>query len=212
METNILFFGGSFNPIHNGHLIIARIMKENIGADQVIFMPNGNPPNKEEKISALDKLGMVAKAISDDNDFFFDDYELKKETPSYTLETIKYIKKKYWIEEPHWIIGPDNLEDLKNWHKIDELVEECVFVMGCNHEDTFNILSCDFPPHAKWYNLPQFKDSPFYKKMKLKVIKIPFIDIRSTEVRKRLSSGLSVRHMIPDEVEKYIREYGLYYG
>ncbi len=151
---------------------------------------------------------MVALAVHGETDFFYDGHEVKKETPSYTLETIKYIQETYNIKKPKWLIGPDNLEDLKKWHKPDELVEECTFVIGGPKELGYQ-LTCGIHP-SKWYSLPQFKDFPFYSKMEIITVVIPTIEIRSTIIRERMKKGLSIRNMVPDEVEKYIRANGLY--
>ena len=196
-KKKILLFGGTFNPIHNGHLIVARYMAEKLEIGRVSFVPNGLPPHKDKVVSKEHRLEMLKIAMLNDLGFYYSSYELQKLTPSYAIETVRHYKEVHQdrIDKPYWMIGPDNIDDIKNWHKIDELKKECVFVAGIS-----SMTTCAF----------QNVHERTFEGFDIKTVIIPHIDIRSTDIRERVSKGLSIRHYVPDAVEEYIRENGLY--
>ncbi|WP_342626060.1 nicotinate (nicotinamide) nucleotide adenylyltransferase [Peptoniphilus timonensis] len=110
-------FGGSFNPIHYGHLMICEYIKEEMGLDKVIFIPTGNPPHKEIEVSAKDRYEMVKTAISPNPDFDISDIETTRVKLSYTVDTIRELKEIYKEEKLYFIIGMDSLFQLKTWKK-----------------------------------------------------------------------------------------------
>lgn len=202
-KKKILLFGGTFNPIHNGHLIVARHMAEKIGVDKIVLVPNGKSPLKNNVIPKNHRYEMLKLAVlaGENNDPLFDisTYELEKLTPSFTLETIRYFKRtlKDTIDKPYFMVGPDKLKELVNWYKIDELVKECVFVVGISAltTDAFHML-------ATYKSL--------FPNMEVETVIIPHIDIRSTEIRERVKDGLSIRNYVPNTVVEYIRDNGIY--
>jgi len=200
-KKKILLFGGTFNPIHNGHLIVSRYIGEQLGMNKVVIIPNGHPPHKEKSISSTHRYNMIKAAVSegDNVDTFFDicRYEIEKKTPSYAIETVRYFKRTLGdtIDQPYWVIGPDNVDDIKNWYKIDELKKECIFVVGVN-----------IPTISAFQSTHQRTLEGF----DIKTVIIPHIDIRSTDIRDRVKQGLLIRHYVPDAVEEYIGENGLY--
>ena len=195
----VLCFGGTFNPIHNGHLIVARIMAEDIGADKVIIIPNGVPPHKDSVLSIPHKVAMMERAISGDPLFELSKYEVDKATPSYTIETVRFMRLCQGDDaEIYWMIGPDNITDLVNWYKIEELVKECIFVAGSAGKEVSK---------AQRYAIDSW---PFVDDLYLGLIDIPHLDIRSTTIRERIQEGLSIRHYVPDAVADYIRKHELY--
>lgn len=204
-KKKILLFGGTFNPIHNGHLIVARIMAEAMGMNKVVLIPNGDPPHKEKVISKTHRYEMLKRAIragkNDDPLFDICRYEIEKLTPSYAIKTIRYFKKTLGdtIDKPYWMIGPDNLQDLKNWYKIDELAKECIFLVGIGPYNSPELFS--------WVGN---KAKEFHEKFDIQTVVIPNLDIRSTDIRNRVKKGLSIRHYVPDAVEEYIRDNGIY--
>lgn len=199
-KHKILLFGGTFNPIHNGHLIISMCAAEAIRADKVCIIPNGIPPHKDSVLSLHHKVEMLKLAIENDKFFEINRYEIEKTTPSYTLETVRFIKMCMGdtIDKPYVLIGPDNLPDLINWYKIEELVKECIFVVGS--PDGIDVAIWDMV--RRW---------PFYPDLdELFIAPIPQIDIRSRNIRKRISEGLSIKYFVPETVERYIAKHGLY--
>ena len=123
-------FGGSFNPIHYGHLMICEYIKEEMGLDKVIFIPTGNPPHKDLELSAEDRYEMVRLAISPNPDFEISDIETTRVEKSYTVDTIRELKKIYKEEKLYFLIGLDSLFQLKTWMKIGDLSQEIEFVVA----------------------------------------------------------------------------------
>ncbi len=235
-KKKLLLFGGTFSPIHNAHLIIARSVAEKLGINRVVLIPNGIPPHKKISVNPMYKYEMIKLAIQNESLFDTTTYEIDKRTPSYTIETVRGYKHALGddIDKPYWLIGPDNLESLHTWYKIDELIKECIFVC-CGDKDLkiaysvgpkittpmpqeeMNFLGMEHQPYKEdqkfvwhWADLPAHKDYPIYKEMNIKFLEIPTLDIRSTDIRERISKGLSVKYLVPNAVENYIKLNKLY--
>ena len=194
-------FGGSFNPIHYGHLMICEYIKEEMGLDKVIFIPTGNPPHKDLGVSAEDRYEMVKLAISPNPDFEISDIETTRVNLSYTVDTIRKLKKIYKEEKLYFLIGLDSLFQLKTWKKIGDLSQEIEFVValrpGYIDKEEIN-REIDF-----------LRDS-FGTRINL--IKTPLYEISSTDLRDRIHEGKSLRYLIPKKVLDYIEESGFYKG
>lgn len=194
-------FGGSFNPIHYGHLMICEYIKEEMGLDKVIFIPTGNPPHKDLGVSAEDRYEMVRLAISPNPDFEISDIETTRVNLSYTVDTIRELKKIYKEEKLYFLIGLDSLFQLKTWKKIGYLSQEIEFVVALrpgyiNKEEIDNEID--------------FLRENFGTKINL--IKTPLYEISSTDLRDRIHQGKSLRYLIPKKVLDYIEESGFYKG
>lgn len=192
-------FGGSFNPIHYGHLMICEYIKEEMGLDKVIFIPTGNPPHKDLEVSAEDRYEMVRLAISPNPDFEISDIETTRDKMSYTVDTIRELKKIYREEKLYFLIGLDSLFQLKTWMKIGDLSQEIEFVValrpGYLDKDEIN------------------KEIDFLREnfgTKINLIKTPLYEISSTDLRDRIREGKSLRYLIPKKVLDYIEESGFY--
>lgn len=183
--------GGTFNPIHNGHLIIARYAKEQYKLDRVIFMVSGNPPHKKDNhiTDAKIRFEMTRLALEKDKDLEACDYEVNRKEYSYTANTLEYLKSLYPDDEIYFIIGGDSLRDFPKWYKPERITELCT------------ILVYPRPGVDTDKEIDDIKNK--YGK-EVKKIHAPVFEISSTEIRKRLEEGKSVRHFIPDNVlEKY---------
>ena len=194
-------FGGSFDPIHYGHLMICEYIKEEMGLDKVIFIPTGNPPHKDLGVSAEDRYEMVRIAISPNPDFEISDIETTRVNLSYTVDTIRELKKIYKEEKLYFLIGLDSLFQLKTWKKIGDLSQEIEFVVALrpgyiNKEEIDNEID--------------FLRENFGTKINL--IKTPLYEISSTDLRDRIHEGKSLRYLIPKRVLDYIEESGFYKG
>lgn len=194
-------FGGSFNPIHYGHLMICEYIKEEMGLDKVIFIPTGNPPHKEIGVSAKDRYEMVRLAISPNPDFEISDIETTRVNLSYTVDTIRELKKIYKEEKLYFLIGLDSLFQLKTWKKIDDLSQEIEFVVA---------LRPGYIDKEEINREIDFLRENFGTKINL--IKTPLYEISSTDLRKRIHEGKSLRYLIPKKVLDYIEESGFYKG
>lgn len=192
-------FGGSFNPIHYGHLMICEYIKEEMGLDKVIFIPTGNPPHKELELSAEDRYEMVRLAISPNPDFEISDIETTRVKKSYTVDTIRELKKIYKEEKLYFLIGLDSLFQLKTWMKIGDLSQEIEFVVALR------------PGYLDKEEVN--KEIDFLREnfgTKINLIKTPLYEISSTDLRDRIREGKYLRYLIPKKVLDYIEESGFY--
>lgn len=194
-------FGGSFDPIHYGHLMICEYIKEEMGLDKVIFIPTGNPPHKDLGVSAEDRYEMVRIAISPNPDFEISDIETTRVNLSYTVDTIRELKKIYKEEKLYFLIGLDSLFQLKTWKKIGDLSQEIEFVVA---------LRPGYIDKEEIDNEIDFLRENFGTKINL--IKTPLYEISSTDLRDRIHEGKSLRYLIPKKVLDYIEESGFYKG
>ncbi|MCJ8011468.1 nicotinate-nucleotide adenylyltransferase [Paenibacillus sp. KQZ6P-2] len=192
MKVGIM--GGTFDPIHIGHLLAAEAARDSFGLDQVWFMPSHIPPHKEQAgASGEDRLGMVAEAISDHPCFRTLDIEIRRGGVSYTIDTVKDIRSSFEDIDFHFIIGADMVNYLPKWEGIEELVGLMSFI-GVGRPGSELDLDV-LPP---------------YLKGKVLLADMPQVDISSTEIRERLATGHSIRYMVTDSVYDYIRRRGLY--
>jgi len=188
--TKIGLFGGSFDPIHNGHILTSLAVKEKRGLDKVIFVPCHISPHKLEggHSSSEHRLNMVKSAIENIPYFDLSDYEIIKGEVSYSIETVKHFKKFY--EEIELIIGYDNLLVFDNWKDPDELVKLVNLVVLKRKTDLIE-------NRNRFFEVAQFVDAPL-------------INISSTDIRERIHKSLSVNLMVPAKVLSYIKNYKLY--
>ena len=196
IKTGIM--GGTFDPIHIGHMLIAQYAYESLGLDEVWFMTSGNPPHKAGRshTSAEQRHKMVELAVSACDAFVPCDYEVKRSEFSYSAVTLKSFREMYPDREFYFIIGQDSLSYLDKWYHPEEIIKYAkipVFPRNAERSLTEEI------------TLARRKlDGDFIG------IDIPLIGISSTELRNRVKEGKSIRFMVPDAVEKYIREKVLY--
>ena len=194
--------GGTFNPIHLAHLYIAYEAKEQLNLDKVIFIPAGNPPHKKNNgiIDAEYRYNMVKKAIYGYEDFIISDYEVNKNGYSYTYETLKYLKNKYYDTEIFFISGGDSLMDIEKWREPEQVLKNCTFVAFNRGVYTKEILS------------EQKKKLEDKYKCKITLLDVVDIDISSSIIRKRIQDGKRVDFFLSKEVKDYIEENALYKG
>lgn len=188
MRTGL--FGGTFNPIHNGHVSLAQGAKEQLKLDRVIFIPAFIPPHKSsnELADAGDRFRMIELAIAGRPGFEISRFEIEKEAKSYSIETLKYFKASYPEDaEFFFLIGADALKGLSDWKDIDKAFELCKFAV-CNR--------------------PGFQEDSRYPD--IEKIDIADVDISSTQIRKRIKKGESIKGLLPQTVESYIKEKNLY--
>ncbi|MCP3025610.1 nicotinate-nucleotide adenylyltransferase [Halobacillus sp. A5] len=184
MKVGLL--GGTFDPPHLGHLIIAEHVCEMMGLDEIWFIPSHVPPHKQESsISADDRLVMVEKAVESNPHFFVSSIELERKGKSYTLDTIKELDAQFPSYNFCFIIGGDMVDYLDRWYRIEELKRLVQFV-GVGRGGSSNAADG------------------------VTMVDIPRIDISSSMIRERLSNKQSVRYLVADQVNDYIKENALY--
>ena len=193
-------FGGTFDPIHIGHLVIAQVALEEAGLDRVLFMPAGVNPLKVGKrtTSGAHRLAMVRLAIAGHPQFAVSDWELRHEGPSFTADTLSYIREQHPEDELFLIIGADNLELLPKWRSVDRIAELAT-ILALTRPGTDLRASAE-AAYARQDAL----------RSRIRLVEIPGLDISSTWLRERLVKKLSVAHLLPAEVIGYCKENKLY--
>ena len=193
--------GGTFDPIHLGHLVLAESVREGLDLVEVIFVPTAIPPHKEliNLTNGQHRYKMVEYAIASNTFFSISDFELQQQNISYTIDTIKYLLKKYNFQvELFFITGADALLQILTWRNIEELL------MLCNFVTTMRIGTNDF-------ELKNFLASlPAHFQEKIKVLIIPTLDISATNIRQKIMQGKSIKYLVTAEVEEYIYKHKLY--
>ena len=184
-------FGGTFNPVHCGHIKIANFLKKKLHLNEIIFVPSARPPHKADIdiIPFKYRYEMVCIATADFKGFSVSDVELKRKGKSYTIDTLRYFKKKTGADI-YFIAGSDSILDITTWKAYKKLFEECYFVVVNRPGFAINKIKI---PKEYFIN-----------------VKIKGIHISSSEIRARISKGLRTNKLIPGKVENYIREKRLY--
>ena len=183
----IALYGGTFDPIHHGHLILAREALERLALDRVIFIPAAQSPHKLHTQPAPPRvrLEMVRAALAGEPRFACDDAEVERPGPSFTIETVERYTARHPGAEIYYFIGHDNVRELHTWRRIAELRQLVRFVVferdGCDHTHEFAHITRQ-------------------------------IDISATELRTRVASGVSIRYLVPETVRAIIDREKLYQG
>ena len=187
MKLGIL--GGSFNPIHLGHLILAQEARESLGLEKVLFVPCALPPHKSEEdlLEASHRLEIVRLAIQGNPHFEVSDIEVRRGEVSYSIDTIRILRNEFPSAAFYFLIGSDALQGLCRWKQIEELQSLCHFVMAGR-------------PRFPAQDLPE----------ELLRLSMPEIDISSREIRRRLREGRSIRYLVPESVRDYLEKKRLY--
>lgn len=192
MKVGIM--GGTFDPLHIGHMMAAEAARDTYSLDEVWFMPSHIPPHKHEAgATGADRLAMVQSAVEGHEAFRMLDWEIVRGGVSYTIETVRSLKAKYPGHEFYFIVGADMVEYLPKWHGIEELVDLLTFI-GVGRPGTPLDLAA----------LPGFIAE------KVLLADMPLVDISSTILRSRAASGRSIRYMVPEQVYEYVQRSGLY--
>lgn len=195
MARKIGIFGGSFNPPHIAHLIIAETIRDQFSLDEIIWIPNYIPPHKSTAGTqdALHRLQMVQKTISGHEHFSLSTIEVDRKGTSYMLDTISLLQEAQPDVLYKLIIGGDSLNDFMTWHKpLEILAKVPIIVYNRTGIDTKN---AEVQQH--------FSDRISYASA-------PMMDISSTAIRERVAQGYSIRYLVPDKVRHYILKHNLY--
>ncbi|MDR7078014.1 nicotinate-nucleotide adenylyltransferase [Neobacillus niacini] len=186
--TKVGILGGTFDPPHYGHLLIANEVLSELNLDEIWFMPNQEPPHKKksDSVENTDRLQMLELSIEGNSAFKIEKIELERSGPSFTVDTMKILNEQFPNHQFYFIIGADMIEYLPKWHKIDELMELVQFV-GVQRPEYSS--ETDYPIHY---------------------VDIPAFEVSSSMIRKRVNQGMTVRYLLPDRVIDFIREKQLY--
>ncbi len=187
MKIGIL--GGTFNPIHIGHLILAEEAREKLRLDKVIFVPACLPPHKDNAdiAPARARFEMVKLAIRGNKSFGVSDTEIRRDGRSYTIDTLKEFKRLYPGDELFFLIGSDLLKYLEEWKELSDIVKIIKFVAATR-------------PGYPLEKIPAY----------ITTLPIRAVDVSGFEIRQAISSGRSFRYLVPEAVLRYINKKGLY--
>lgn len=185
--------GGSFDPVHFGHLVAAQDAMEQHGLDRLILIPAAQAPLKDYTVSASGehRVAMLREATDWDARFEVSDYEVQRGGTSYTLETVRHFRRMFPEDELFWIIGGDQLPKLDQWHRIEDLAGLIQFIY------------LERPGHPA-------KDHPDIPELRLHRCDGHLVEISSTELRERIRRGLSLDYFIPHKAIVYLQEHDLY--
>jgi len=203
MSQRLALFGGSFNPIHLGHLIVARSVAEQLRLDRVVFLPSAVPPHKSAAalIDPDHRAEMVRLAIAGEPLFEFSDIDLKRAGPSYTVDTVAHFRQELGLDVLlHWIIGADSLAELTSWYRVGALVDSCQIVTAARPGWD----RVDFEPLRTRLSEEQIVS------LRAGLLETPRIDISATDIRRRVRAGRSIRYLVPETVREHIERHSLY--
>lgn len=192
--------GGTFNPIHFGHLFLAEYAYEQIGFDKVLFMPSKNPPHKAkpEEVTDQQRVDMVKLATYNNPHFELSTMELQREGFTYTADTLTLLKENYPDTEFYFIVGTDSLFMMEKWKNPQTIFDLCIVVVAGRD----NTNQEEINKHAKYLE----------NKFNARILQIdmPTIQLASGVIRERISSKQSIRYYVPEAVIEYINKYNLY--
>ena len=192
--------GGTFDPIHYGHLAAAECARDECRLDQIIFMPSARPPHKDLDgvLNSRHRCAMTSMAIKDNPAFTISEIELKREGLSYTVESIEAFLRDLPGVELYFILGVDALLLLNTWKDVDRLATLCRFIVVTR------------PGYQLDKQAECFRSVPALFWTKVVFLAVPGIYISSSEIRQRVAQGKTIKYLVPPEVEQYIAEYHLY--
>lgn len=199
MKIGIL--GGTFDPVHYGHLLLAEICRQELSLDQVRLIPAGHPPHKprQQITDGHARADMLSLAVAGYPEFIVDRREVRRIGPSYTVDTLTELHSEYPEAELYFLMGADSVHNILTWrepHRIAELA----YLVGCNR------------PDCEKLTMPEIRQQlGDLLAARVTLISIPGIDLSATDLRRRIRDGLGLRFMTPRAVETYILQHRLYH-
>jgi nicotinate-nucleotide adenylyltransferase len=205
-------FGGTFNPVHYGHLRAAEEVCEALEFSKILFIPSGNPPLKRKDIAdSAHRYKMLRLATAKNNRFDVLDIECKRKGKSYTVKTLEMLHKEYYNANLYFILGIDAFLDIPNWWKPEKLMHITNFAVISRPGCKFMSLTSSPYIDIKKNILRELDDGSagsfiftLKTNKKIALVSVTGIAFSSTEIRKRIKEGFSIKYMLPDNVESYI--------
>lgn len=198
-NKSIGILGGTFDPIHHGHLIVAERAREEFFLDKIILVPSALPPHKkvEQVLDSKHRLKMVELAIQNNSKIELSDIEMQREGYSYTIDTIQQFRNNYDCDI-YFILGVDALMLIDTWKDYNKLLDICHFIVVTR------------PGYELNKEAECFTEISEDNWKKIHIINIPAMDISSSEIRKRIGKGNTIKYLLPETVEEYICKNSLY--
>ena len=203
ITRSVGLLGGTFDPIHYGHLVIAEEVRTALNLAEIVFVPAGSPPHKPERIvtEAQHRLAMLELAIASNPYFSISLVDLERPGPSYTVETLRLLRQQWGTSTAiYFVIGGDSLEDLLMWYDPSGILKQLkalVAVQRPGYEE-----AADYRDMLE-ARLPGIKQ-------RLIIVQAPQLDISATDLRRRVAEGRPIKYQTPEAVEHYIIDHGLY--
>jgi len=207
-------YGGTFNPIHFGHLRSAEEICERFGMNEVVFIPTANPPHKDthDAVDPVHRLKMVGLAITGNPRFSLSDLEYQRRGKSYSIDTVRELRRQRPNDTLAFILGMDAFLEIHTWHKFEEIFCECDFIVTTRPGAPK--LSCQqaFPEAVRELMKKKGSGREFVHPSGRRVVftEVTDLAISATAIRAALREGRSVRYLLPIRVLQYIQEHGLY--
>lgn len=200
MGKKVGIMGGTFNPVHNGHLILAENAREAFALDEILFIPSGNSYMKDTSdiLSGDIRAHMIGLALEGNPYFVLSWIDLKREGPTYTCDTLDQLKKMHPEDQYYFIMGADNLLTMESWKNPGLILESCTVIAAVRGDGTESRIERAAGHLRERYHAC------------IQILPARYIDISSSEIRHRLKEHKSVRYMLPENVLKYIDEKELY--
>lgn len=194
------FIGGTFNPIHHGHLILSEYVRDNCKLDKVIFIPTGLPAHKVELAAEDPKIRLEMTKLGIESNVFFNvsDIETYREGISYTIDTIMELKKTYPKDQLYFIIGADSLFQLPTWKDYEKLISSINIIVVNRPGEKNNLIRDKIKEYADLFGGNIIE------------VKSPLIEISSADIRNRVKNGKSIKYLVPKKVEEYILQKSIY--
>lgn len=200
MNKKVGIMGGTFDPIHNGHLIIAQCALESYQLDEILFVPSGIPWLKDisKVLNKKTRVSLTGLAIEGNQSFALSTIEIDREGNSYSYKTVEELKEQNPDVDYYFIMGADSLFEIETWKNPAELMKNCIILVAVRDE----------------YNDIQMNEQIHYLQEKyhaeINLLQTPRLDISSTDIRRKVAEGKSIRYMLPDSVIDYIKKLHLY--
>ena len=216
MKGRMGLFGGTFDPVHCGHLQAAREVRTAFSLDKVLLIPSFTPPHKERAgmVPAADRLRMVELACAGEPGFEASSIEVDAGEKSYSIITLEKIRRIYPLSRVFFILGIDAFLEIDTWRDHERVLEECHFIVmtrpGFRFEDAGRVLGGALRGRIHRVSGAGTIDESLFESPRIFFTPIRAMDVSSTEVRRRIRAGESVRGLVPDPVDEYIRTRHLY--
>lgn len=227
-KRHIGVLGGTFDPVHFGHLVIAEEVYATLNLAEMVFVPAGQPPHKPGQIvtPAPGRLNMLELAIASNPHFVISRVDLDRPGPSYTVETLRLLREQ-WGEQTviYFVIGWDSLEDLLDWYDPVGILKQLDHLVAIRRPGypvptgTANDASAGVQSREPIYRAPGHEEKEYIDRLeerlpgirqRLIILPAPQLEISATELRQRVAEGRPVKYQLPDVVEQYILQHGLY--
>jgi nicotinate-nucleotide adenylyltransferase len=212
--TRVGLLGGTFDPIHNGHLQLAEAAMRICGMDQILFVPAGHPPHKNEAIvcDIAHRLQMLELGIAGIKGFGISEIEIRRKAPSYTIDTIRRLQERSGPDiENYFIIGFDAMLEIETWYRWQELLRSTDFIVAIRPGFSLEQIQKLFARNG-FYRQPQKEDCWVHGigNNRVYLLMEPIVDVSSTEIRQRMKDNRHWHHLVPEPVSAYIEGHNLY--